>query len=223
MVCTRLFPRVISTCVLLVGCVNTALLVAHDEAPPKDAWAVVGLTLAGSEADNSKRQECIELAREQGVHVSRYAPPSVQATLLLTYYDGNRVSFADGRPERAIGQLAMQSACIFALAAALRLEEKIQSSQEAPPPNCRLLGEVKGPSPTAHDFTKQSYELGLAPMLLAAQRLRANYITLDVLYPFGAHVPMVGRAFACPPSTAGPSSSPAGSTSPPAVAAPAAQ
>lgn len=213
----RLFSALISTGLMLAGCSNTALLLLHDDQPPAHPWAVVGLTLAGSAAGSDNRRDCIELAREQGVHVRRDAPSSVQATLSLTHYHGNLVSFADGRPERPIGQLAVKSACLFAIAAALRLEEKIQSSKADPPLRCELLGRVNGPAPTSWDFRKQSYELALAPMLLAAKRLGGNYIALDVLSPFGAHVPMIGRAFDCPPSAVAPASQPVGLTSPPAA------
>jgi hypothetical protein len=188
------------------GCAENLPLVVTDTMPPGGAWADVALTMTGPAANGDKRKECIKEAREAGIRLREGAP--VAAALYLSD-DGNRLSFADGRPEKMLGKWTMPAVCRVALAMTTRLDERVRQANGQAPPGCNMVGTVNGEDRGYAFFVVQmaSYEAAIAQMQFSALRMGANFVSVDVVRQVGLITTLNGRAFNCgappPPGTPG--------------------
>jgi hypothetical protein len=198
--------RIVLPVLCILGCGEALPLVVSDPMPPGGAWADVSLTLTGPAANKDKRKVCTDEARQAGIRLREGAP--IAAALYLAD-DGNRLSFADGRPERMLGKWTTPAVCRVALAMITRLDERVRQANGQAPPNCRMLGTVDGEDRGYAFFVVQmaSYEAAVASMQFAALRLGGNFISVDVVRQVGLITTLNGRAFDCgaaPPATTAP-------------------
>src|SRR5262249_17885161 len=113
--------------------------------------------------------------------------------------DGNRISFADGRPERTIGKWTTPAVCRVALAMITHVDERVRQANGQSPPGCRMLGTVEGQDTGYAFFVVQmaSYEAAVAAMQFAALRMGGDFISIDVVRQIGLTTALNGRAFIC--------------------------
>jgi hypothetical protein len=186
------------------GCGSSGPMVITDTMPPGGAWGEVALTLLGPGADGDKRKVCIEEARNAGVVLREGAP--IAAALYLAD-EGNRLSFADGRPERQLGKWTAKAVCRVAIGMVMRIDERVPTANGQPPSQaCRMLGTVEGQDQGYAFFVVQmgSYEAALASMQFSALRMGANFVAVDAIRQVGLITALNGRAFDCgqaPPPT----------------------
>jgi hypothetical protein len=180
----------------IFGCAENLPVVITDTMPPAGAWAEVSLTLTGPAADRDKRKVCTQEARNAGITLREGAP--VAAALYLSD-EGNRVSFADGRPERPVGKWTSPAVCRVALSLATRLDERVRTANGQAPAGCRMVGTVDGEDRGYAFFVVQmaSYEAAVAQMQFAALRLGGNFVSVDVVRQVGLITTLNGRAFDC--------------------------
>jgi hypothetical protein len=178
-------------------------MVVTDTMPPGGAWAELSLTITGPAASRDKRKVCIDEARAAGIRLREGAP--VAAALYLAD-DGNRISFADGRPERMVGKWTTPAVCRVALSLATRLDERVRQANGQSPPGCRMLGSVDGEDRGYAFFVVQmpSYEAAVATMQFSTLRLGGNFLSVDVVRQLGLITTLNGRAFDCGAAPASP-------------------
>ena len=180
-------------------------MVITDTMPPGGSWGEVALTLVGPAANSDKRKACINEARAVGVTLREGAP---NAAALYLADEGNRLSFADGRPERQLGKWSAAAVCRVAIGMVLKLDERVHTANGVAPNGCRMLGTVEGQDQGYAFFVVQlgSYEAALASMQFAALRMGGNFVSVDAMRQLGLITSLNGRAFDCgaapPPTTA---------------------
>jgi hypothetical protein len=179
------------------GCgAEVSQTVITDPAPPGGAWGEIALTVTGPGANNDKRKACMQEARNAGVRLREGSPT---AAALYLADDGNRLSFADGRPERPLGKWTARAVCRVAISIVLRLDERVRTANGQAPPQCRMLGTVEGQDQGYAFFVVQlgSYEAALAQMQISALRMGGNFVSVDVVRQLGLITSLNGRAFDC--------------------------
>lgn len=188
--------RILLPFLCVFGCAENLPLVVTDTMPPGGAWADVSLTITGPASSGDKRKACVEEARIAGIRLREGAP--VAAALYLAD-EGNRVSFADGRPERMVGKWSMPAVCRVVLAMVTRMDERVRQANAQSPPNCRMLGSVDGEDRGYAFFVVQmpSYEAAVATMQFSTLRMGGNFLSVDVVRQVGLITTLNGRAFAC--------------------------
>jgi hypothetical protein len=193
----------VSMFLVFMGCGETMPLVISDPMPPGGAWVDISMTVMGPAANREKQKICMEEARNAGVRLVEGAP--VGAALFLSD-EGNRLSFADGRPERMLGKWSAKAVCRVAISLAARLDDRVRTSNGQNPPGCRMVGSVEGSDQGYAFFVVEpaSYEAALATMQFNALRMGANFVSVDVVRQLGLLTTLNGRAFDCtnaPPAT----------------------
>ena len=181
----------------VLSCAESGLpLVVTDSMPPANFWADVSMTITGPGANREKRKVCTDEARNAGVRLREGAP--VAAAIFLAD-EGNRISFADGRPERMVGKWTTPAVCRVAIAMITRIDERVRQANGQAPPNCRMLGTVEGQDTGFAFFTIQmaSYEAAVAAMQFSALRMGGNFVSVDVVRQVGLTTALNGRAFDC--------------------------
>jgi len=156
------------------------------------AWISVALTLAGSEVDHNKRDDCLEEAGKAGIELA--AAATISGTLHFLSNDDFMESSVLNGGKYSFSPMSGNAECRVALAKLTNLDTVVTASKNEPT-GCKNLGSVEG---TDSGFmVPGSYDAAVAEAQFRVRSLGGNYLVMDAVVPEGAQVAVHGRAYAC--------------------------
>ncbi len=183
----------------LVTALVTAAACGHHPSGPvllespatqQPAWATVSLTVSGDEADDGKRESCVEEARTAGIQLAARAP--VAGTLY--FLDHDDYLEADFVPNYVFGAMGSNATCRISLARLTKLDTLVPMTK-GEPTGCELTGRVEG-SDTGY-FSPPSYDAAVVAAQFQVRTQGGNLFVQDVTRQEGARVLVNGRSFRC--------------------------
>jgi len=154
------------------------------------AWTTVALTVAGSEADDNKRDSCLEEAQNAGIQIAQTAP--VSGTL---YFLGdNDYLEMQGAPHIPIAGMGNNAECKVALAKLTNLDALVVMTK-GDPAGCQPTGNVEGSD--AGFFHPGNYDAAVVEAQFKVRAAGGNKFVLDATRQVGNRMVVNGRGFVC--------------------------
>lgn len=155
------------------------------------AWASVALTIAGDEADDDKREDCVEEAKNAGIQLAAGAP--IAGTLY--FLDHDDYLEVPGAPNFVFGAMGSNATCKIALARLTNLDTVVPMAKAEPPPGCEQTGRVEGTD--TGFFHPGSYDAAVIEAQFKVRTAGGNLFVQDVTRQQGTRVIVNGRGFRC--------------------------
>lgn len=189
----RAMKRIALLALLLAGCHHhnevKGPVLLQSNAP--SAWATVSLTVSGEEADDSKRDSCVEEATDNGIALAANAP--AQGTLYFMDHDDYLESNVG--PKVTFGAMKASSTCRLALGKLVKIDELVPLSKGDPAAGCKPTGSVEG---TDSGFMHAgSYDAAVSEAQFAVHKAGGNKFVQDATRTEGMQVIVNGRGFHC--------------------------
>lgn len=162
------------------------------QSPPtqQPPWATVSLTIAGDEADEDKRDSCVEEARNAGIQLAAGAP----TTGTLYFLDHDDYLEIPGMPNFVFGAMGSDATCKIALARLTRIDSFVRMTK-ADPTGCEPTGSVEG---TDTGFLLPgSYDAALIEAQFKVRMQGGNLFVQDAMRQIATRVVINGRGFRC--------------------------
>jgi hypothetical protein len=153
-------------------------------------WITVSLTISGTEADDDKRDSCMDEAHEAGIQLQAGAP--ISGTLY--FMDHDDYVEGPGTPKTVFGAMGSNGTCVLALAKLTKIDELVPMSK-AEPAGCKPVGSVEGSN--AGFMHRGSYDAAVVDAQFKARAAGGDKYVQDVTRDEGTRVIVNGRAFKC--------------------------
>lgn len=153
-------------------------------------WTSVSLTVAGPEADDGKRESCMEEANTAGIQLTAGAP--IVGTLYFLEQDDYLET--PGTPNYVFGAMGSNATCKIALAKLTKIDTLVRMSK-AEPTDCTPSGSVEGSD--SGFFHPGSYDAAVAEAQFKVRALGGNVFVQDATREQGTRVVVNGRGFQC--------------------------
>jgi len=181
--------------VLVLGACHHAtgpvlLLTPPLQQPP---WITVSLTIAGEEADDDKRETCVEEARNAGIQLA----PNGARTGTLYFLDHDDYLETATAPRFVFGAMSANATCKIALARLVDLDRVVRTAKADPQAKCEETGRVEG-SDTGF-LHPGSYDAAVAEAQFKVRLAGGNLFVQDASQQLATRVVVNGRGYRCSP------------------------
>jgi len=179
---------------VLCGCRHATgpvlLLTPPLQQPP---WITVSLTIAGEEADDDKREACVEEARTAGIQLA----PNGARTGTLYFLDHDDYLETATAPRYVFGAMKAEATCRVALARLVELDRVVRMAKAEPQAKCEETGRVEG-SDTGF-LHPGSYDAAVAEAQFKVRLAGGTLFVLDASQQLATRVVVNGRGYRCGP------------------------
>lgn len=154
-------------------------------------WISVSLIVAGDEADEDKRDTCIEEARNAGIELAPNAPRGGT----LYFLDHDDYLDIPGAPHMVFSAMGPDATCRIALARLTELDRIVPFHNGAPRPDCQDVGRVEGSD--SGFLHPGSYDAAVAEAQFKVRMMGGNLFVQDSSRQIATRVVVNGRGFRC--------------------------
>ena len=181
---------IIASLVLATACRSSGPVLLQSPATQQPAWATVSLIIAGDEADEDKRDSCVEEARNAGIQLAAGAP----STGTLYFLDHDDYLEIPGMPNFVFGAMGSNATCKIALARLTRIDSIVRMTK-TDPTGCEPTGSVEGTD--TGFFLPGSYDAAIIEAQFKVRTQGGNLFVQDAMRQLGTRVAVNGRGFRC--------------------------
>jgi hypothetical protein len=173
------------------GCRRTSgPVLLQSPASQQPPWTTVSLTVSGDEADDDKRESCVEEARNAGIQLTAGAPTAGT----LYFLDHDDYLEIVGAPNYVFGAMGSNAVCKIALARLTRLDTLVRMVK-GDPTGCEPVGSVEG---TDTGFLLPgSYDAAIVEAQFKVRMQGGNLFVQDATRQQATRVVVNGRGFRC--------------------------